>query len=79
MGGGEFRQHRHQPLGGEILRHPQAQHAAAGLVAQHFRRFLLQGEDAPGVAQQLFALGGGHYLTLAAVQQATAEAFLQPA
>ncbi|MCY1533677.1 hypothetical protein D9M68_690170 [compost metagenome] len=78
-GGGEFREDRHQALGGEVLGHPQAQHAAAGLVAQHFGGFFLQGEDAPGVAEQLFAFGGGHHLALAAVQQAAAEAFLQPA
>ncbi|MDT4869647.1 hypothetical protein FQZ97_1046880 [compost metagenome] len=48
-------------------------------MAQHLGRFLLQGEDAPGIAQQLFAFGRGHHLALAAVQQATAEAFLQPA
>ena len=68
------REQRHQALGGEVLRHRQAQHPFALLMNQHVRRFVMQGQNAPGIRQQALAFRSSDHAALIAIEQLAAEA-----
>ena len=67
-----------QPVGGEVLRDAEPQHAFAARLGDDFAGFLFEREYAPRVGEQSLALFGRRDLLAIPVQQRIAERFLEP-
>ena len=74
---GEISQIRRQAVGGEIVRHAEAHFAFHRTLPQRQHGFVHQCDDAVGVTQQAFALGGGHHVAATAVEQLGAKLLLK--
>ncbi len=72
------RQQLRQPVGGEVLRHPEPHRAFAARPGQHVAGFFRQRQQPPRIGQQPLAGLGRRHVLATAVQQRLADIVFQP-